>query len=123
MQTIDRRQHDRFELVPMYTAVTVQRVTDLRMQTCTGHAYDLSESGVRLELDEALDKGERVTTHLGLPGEQWTITATAEVIWVGDADDDPGPRRAALRFVAFPSSGDRSRLLRFLGSGIAPRAA
>ena len=122
-QSIDRRRHDRFELVPMYTSVTVQSVANLQMRTRVGHAYDLSESGVRLELDEALEEGERVTVHLGLPGEQWSITATAEVIWVNAEIDDPGPRRMALSFIAYSSPGDRARLMRFLGSGMAPRAA
>ncbi len=121
--SIDRRTHERFALVPMYTTVTVQRVADLQMRSCTGHAYDLSAGGVRIELDDPLETGERITLHLGLPGEQWSITATGEVVWVNPDDDDPGPRRMAIRFVAFSSPGDRDRLVRFLGSGLAPRAA
>lgn len=120
---IDRRQHERFALVPMYTAITLERVADMKIRSRAGHAYDISEGGARIELDDAVETGERVTLHIGLPGERWSISVTGEIAWVASVEDDPGPRRAAVRFVAFASPDDRARLLRFLGSGLAPRAA
>ena len=119
----NRREFDRFSLPPMYTRVVVRRGSGMRVEELTGHAYDLSEGGLRIELDEPLEPGEHVSLHLGLPGEDVDVFASGRVVWVGDADDDPGPRRAALQFVKFSTRDDRRRLVRFLGSGMFDRAA
>ena len=68
-ETNERRLHQRFKLTPMYTAVTVQSVDCLSIERLEGHAYDISESGVRLELDEPLEKGQHVAMYLELPGQ------------------------------------------------------
>ncbi len=120
---LDRRVHARFHLDAMYTQVTIQRVVEYRIETLEGHAYDVSESGVRIELDKPLELGERVALHLGLPGEDLAVFASARVIWVNPEDDDPGPRRMALEICEFISQDDRDRLLRFLGSGLLSRVA
>ena len=123
IKTVNRRAHDRFVLTPMYTRVAVQRVTDRRSERLEGHAYDLSEGGIRIELDRALEPGERVSLQLGLPGEDIDIFVAARVTWISRQDDDPGPRRAALEFGDFLSDMDHSRLVGFLGSGLCRRAA
>lgn len=118
----NRRRHERFRLCPMYTSVIVRRPGE-DQERC-GHAYDISESGVRIELDEPLEVGESVQLDLKLPGSTATdLTVPAEVVWVHDADDDPGPRRMALRFKAFASLTDRDRLLDYLGCGLYSMAA
>ena len=116
------RAFERFTLAPMYTQVTVTRVAAMTMESIEGHAYDVSEAGVRIELDTPLDVDELVTIELRLPGEAAAIFVSGRVVWVNDADDDPGPRRLAIEFTHFLSEADRDRLLRHLGFGTWRRA-
>jgi len=120
---IDRRAHQRFTLMPMYTTVEARRLAADVDQALLGHAYDISETGVRIELDEALEPGESIAVHLTLPGATSSVTASADVVWVNDEIDDPGPRRMALRFTKFRSDQDHDCLLRYLDSGLIRRAA
>lgn len=119
----ERRLHERFTLAPMYTDVTVQRVENLSLDRFEGHAYDISESGVRIELDVALEIGQGVALHLSLPGQDTPMFVAADVVWVNDELDDPGPRRMALRFTDFIVETERARLLAYLGNAITRRAA
>jgi c-di-GMP-binding flagellar brake protein YcgR len=114
--TINRRAHERFKLPPMYTSVVAQCARD-DAAGLDGHAYDISESGVRIELDDALRPGEQVALNIGLPGEEAHVAANARVVWLHDAEDDPGPRRMALEFTGFVTTTDRDRLIRYLGRG------
>ena len=119
----ERRLHERFTLAPMYTDVTVQCVENLSIDRFEGHAYDISESGVRIELDVALEIGQGVALHLSLPGQDTPMFVAADVVWVNDELDDPGPRRMALRFTDFIVETERARLLAYLGNAISKRAA
>lgn len=119
----ERRQHERFTLAPMYSDVTVQRVENLSIDRFAGHAYDISESGVRIELDEPLEVGQGVAMHLSLPGQDTPMFVAADVVWVNDELDDPGPRRMALRFTDFLVETERARLLAYLGNTVSKRAA
>jgi hypothetical protein len=60
---------------------------------------------------------------LSLPGALGAVRARASVVWVGDAADDPGPRRMAVRFTGFADPRDEERLAAYLSSGAARRAA
>lgn len=120
---IDKRQFERFTLAPMYSYVTARRVGGEEVKELHGHAYDVSEAGVRFELDEAIDPGETITLDLTLPGTQSSVGATGNVVWVNDETDDPGPRRLAIQFTEFKSDKDRFRLLNYLGSAQVRRAA
>ena len=106
-----RRDDERVRMAPMYTAVTASRSASAAMH---GHIYDISASGVRIELDEPLPPGEHVSLELQLPGAPTTVQASADVIWCHDEQDDPGPRRMALRFVEFSDRGHQKRLADFL---------
>ncbi len=121
--SIDRRACERFTLMPMYTSVAATRLADDAAAEIAGHAYDISEGGARIELDQALEPGEAIAIDITLPGATSTVAASADVVWVNDAIDDPGPRRMALRFSNFRSHEDRDRLRRYLGSGVGRRAA
>lgn len=112
----ERRRHSRFKVTPMYSHVHVRRDGEGRPEL-DGHLYDISVGGVRFELDEPLDDGERVTIEISLPGCRTLIQATGKVVRVNDADDDPGPRRMALRFDAFADEESRTALARYLGEG------
>jgi uncharacterized protein (TIGR02266 family) len=121
-RTINRREHARIALPAMYTMVAAMPVSRADGSDLHGHAYDISEGGARIELDEPLPPGEAVNVRLTLPGHTGDIRAQADVVWVNDADDDPGPRRMALRFTDFVTSADRERLLRFVSTAV-PRLA
>ncbi len=122
-RTFNRRVHERCALPAAYTSVEASGPSHMRGQSLLGHAYDVSEGGVRIELDEPLPQGEPVQVRLSLPGEQDAVAAHADVVWVNDELDDPGPRRMALRFKDFVTTADRDRLLRFIGQGVMRVAA
>ncbi len=118
-----RREFERIKVQPMYTAViasTDSQDCPLRLH---GHVYDISASGVRIELDDALDPGEIVALHLELPGIHAAIEAQASVVWVHDDQDDPGPRRMALKFTEFLNRADRNRLVDYIDRERGLRAA
>ena len=121
--TIDQRQYQRFTLAPMYSSVIARRVGSEDVKDLHGHAYDVSEAGVRFELDEAIDPGESIAVDITLPGTQSAVGATGDVVWVNDETDDPGPRRLAIHFTEFHSDEDRFRLLNYLSSAQVRRAA
>ena len=105
-----RRAYQRVRMAPMYTAVTASRGA----AALHGHVYDISAGGVRIELDEPLPPGEQVALALDLPGTPATVEASADVVWCNDDQDDPGPRRMALRFIEFTDHGHHKRLVDFL---------
>ena len=121
--TTDRRAADRFG-PPVGCASVVVRTDgscsphpDVDTRVLEGHAYDVSVSGVRFELDAALPAGMSVDIELSLPGLVEPVHATARIVRVFDEQDDPGPRRMAAVFTAFASPVDASRLAVHLGSG------
>ncbi|MHC4142039.1 MAG: PilZ domain-containing protein [Planctomycetota bacterium] len=117
MTTTDptRRDCRRYRVPAAYTAVTARR-GQAAVSQLQGHVYDISASGVRIELDEALHPGECVVLSLDLPGARTRVSASASVVWINDTQDDPGPRRMALRFTSFSDRGDRDRLIDYLGT-------
>ncbi len=119
----NQRAFERFSLPPMYSPITVQRGNGGPAQMLRGHAYDISEGGARVELDEALDAGESIEIVVSLPGSSRALKAKAQVAWIAEADDDPGPRRVGFRFDGFATPTDRHALLEYLGSGFLARAA
>jgi len=123
--SFNRRRFERFCLPVAYTAIIVQRLeaTGDAVTVLAGHAYDISEAGVRFELDEPLMEGEEVSASIMLPCESESVLVRAKVVWLNDALDDPGPRRMALHFEEFASMNDRARLVRYLSSGQLARAA
>ena len=105
----------RYRLPAAYSAVTAHR-GQAAVSRLQGHVYDISASGVRIELDEALHPGECVVLNLDLPGAGTSVNASASVVWINDTQDDPGPRRMALRFTSFSGRADRDRLIDYLGT-------
>ncbi len=126
----DRRRHTRFRVSPMYSRLVVRRVSaggdasaashptnDASAEELDGHIYDISLGGVRFELDEPLGDGEVVVVEISLPGCQRLIRAEGRIVRVNDADDDPGPRRMALRFDRFADASSQAALRKYLGEG------
>ena len=119
----NRRRHERFALEPGYASVMVQRVEGMALQMLEGHAYDISISGARIELDRSLTLGERIALCLRLPGEANSIFVSGRIIWAHDDEDDPGARRMAVEFLRFLAPEDRARLLRYVDTGSRRQAA
>ena len=82
-----------------------------------GHIYDISESSMRFELDEALEPGTEVDVRAMLPGAcHITFTASGRVIRLHDDLDDMGPMRMGLVIDSFKSSSDETRLTTYLAT-------
>jgi hypothetical protein len=122
INAIDRRQFARFQLEHMYTPVAV-RLLDSEVFSIEGHAYDISEGGVRFELDRPIEPGTKVVMQITLPdldstqiGPGRSVYVFANVVWLED-EDEPGPVKMAAVFTHFARVGDRERLLRQFASG------
>jgi len=118
----DRRRHARFRLATAYTPVSV-RPPGSDAFDVEGHAYDLSESGVRFDIDRLLEPGTPVAMQITLPctddadlGPGRAVLVFANLVWVADRED-PGPWRAAAVFTEFARAGDRERLVKHIASG------
>lgn len=125
-QVVNRRRHERFGVRPMYAAISVRLRSDPGVDHA-GHAYDVSEGGVRFELDAPIPAGTPVDLAVDLPGPvsggDRTVHASGNVVWVSMDPDEPGPVRMAAAFTAFASRRDRDLLLGHLSSGRYARAA
>jgi Tfp pilus assembly protein PilZ len=110
----NRRMFDRFGLVAGYTTVEV-RATVGTHASQSGHAYDISEGGIRLELDAALEAGDAVDVLVGLPGHAEQVSVAGHVAWVDEDEGHLSPRRMAVQFDAFGTPDDHRRLCAFLG--------
>jgi hypothetical protein len=122
-RSAERRQHERYVLPHMYTAMAIIHSRALRLERLEGHAYDISESGIRFELDEPLPPGEEIAFQLELPAGAGTVSGTGRVVRLFDELDDPGPRRMAIAITRYNTCDDRIRLLDLFASGRLQRAA
>lgn len=133
--TTNRRRHERFATLPMYTGVEVKIAGADR--ALAGHAYDIAEGGAQFELDEALPPGTPVTLRVNLP--RWlprslspdaitlddgppSVEVMGRIVWT-DNDGVPGPVRMAAAFTSFADAADRHRLIDTLAAGLLRRAA
>lgn len=113
----ESRQYPRLTLPPMYTLVRARLLGEERYRW-TGHAYDVSRSGIRFELDEALAPGTELELRVMLPSghDHPTFKATGRVVRIHDDEEDRlGPVRMGLTFGSFASSLDRQTLENYLG--------
>lgn len=120
---LDRRRFERFSVPPMYTAVRVRRLDG--GSWVEGHARDVSEAGVRFDLDHPIELGAMVEIEVALPGvvPAETVRAVGRIVWVRADADEPGPVPMAAVVTRFARIQDRERLLIALGSGRFARAA
>ena len=119
---IDRRQFPRFALEPMYTPVSA-RLLDSEVFNIEGNAYDISEGGLRFELDRPVAPGTKIALQITLPtmnhediGPGRSVFVFANVVWLED-EDQPGPYKMAAVCTHFARAGDRERLLRQFATG------
>lgn len=110
----DTRQFPRLKLPAMYTLIRVKPTGDERFRW-TGYIYDISASGMRFELDQALDPGTEVEVRAMLPGAfHTTFHAVGKVVRLHDDAEDRGPMRMGLVFEKFTHHADRRRLHEYL---------
>jgi c-di-GMP-binding flagellar brake protein YcgR len=94
----------------MYTEVKI-RPLGKRMEPLAGHALNVSETGIAVELDQRLPIGEAVALTFTIAGmgrlhrDAWpTYTVAAEVVRQAEEEDFPaGPYRLGLRFDRMPT--------------------
>jgi c-di-GMP-binding flagellar brake protein YcgR len=103
------RRNPRLSLPAMYTLLRVRHVGDQRYRW-TGHIYDISEGGMRFELDTPLPAGTEIEVRGMLPGShQITFHATGRIVRLHD-DEEVGPIRMGMTFTSFNHDIDRQRL-------------
>jgi len=109
------RRHPRLKMPAPYTHIKVRRPGENRYRW-SGFIYDISASGVRFELDDALQPGEGVEVHVSLPGsnDKVTFRAAGHVVRVHDEADEPGPMRMAMTFDQFATDRDATSLTSYL---------
>jgi len=120
----DRRRHPRFVLPSMYTEVEARSLESEKFEW-KGHAYDLSEGGMRFELDRPIKPGTQIAVRVQLPGHQHLkvtdrrpVHVFANVVWIDEDDiEQGGPIRMACVFSRFVRPGDEARLRSRLQSG------
>lgn len=120
----ERRAHPRYLLPSMYTTIAV-RAIDSDEFTWEGHAYDISEGGMRFEVDHPIPPGAEVAIRIELPGassmrvaDRKPVYVFANVVWLEEEDiDTAGPVRMACVFKRFVEPGDQERLMARLKSG------
>lgn len=118
----DRRRRRRVALQPMYTSVSL-RVLSRRDQPLEGHAINLSETGIVVEIDNLIPIGSPVTLEFTVAGlgrlrdDTWPSYAVgAEVVRIDDLAEFPqGPYRVALRFVRIPTM-TQAQIARFVAT-------
>lgn len=112
----DRRKFCRFEVKAPYSPLRV-RTLDHEAFNIEGNAYDVSEGGIRFELDRALPPGTPLEMEITLPEMHKTIGLAgagavhvfASVVWLED-EEDPAPYKMAATFTRFARPADAALL-------------
>ena len=114
----NRRTSERFRLgtALVHVVVGAHGQTPETKGFFEGHAYDLSEGGVRIELDAALPIGTPVELAIHMPGLGSPLRLVGKVARLFDEIDDPGPRRMGVNARA-ATDADKARLERLLDQG------
>ncbi len=108
------RRAPRVALSPAYHGVTVQQQDSESARMIEGHVCDLSSTGTRIELDEALEPGAKIGICINLPGTGCDLIASGRVVRIFDTDDDPGTRRHGIEFTRFLNDSHRRMLQRYV---------
>jgi c-di-GMP-binding flagellar brake protein YcgR len=91
----------------------------------TGYIYDISATGMRFELDQALEPGTEIEVRGMLPaGRHTTFRAAGTVVRIHEDEETRlGPVRMGMRFTSFSREYERERLVDYLASAGLRRAA
>ncbi len=110
----DQREHPRIKVPAMYTLVRA-RVVGSNKYTWTGHIYDISVGGLRIELDMPIEPGTELELRGMLPGSgHTTFRAIGRVARIHSEADERGPVILGVSFVSFQSPMDRQRLAEYI---------
>lgn len=111
----NRRSAERFRLgtALVHVVVGAHGSTPETKGFFEGHAYDICDHGVRIELDAALPIGTPVEVALHMPGLGSPLKLVGKIARLFDEIDDPGPRRMGVNFRA-ATDADAARLERLL---------
>lgn len=114
-KSADARQCPRLKLPAMYTLVRVRPTGTTRYQW-TGYIYDISQTGMRFEVDGPIAPGTKVDICALLPGpHHTTFEATGHIVRMHDEDDlDLGPVRMGMTFDNFTRDVDGMMLDNYL---------
>jgi len=118
----EQRRHTRIGLPVGYAAVRATPVGRKKSER-RGHVYDLSEGGMRFELDAALDLDEPIEVELDLPSSEGPVAIRARgsaVRFHDEPDDGPGPIRMGMQFDRVDQP---DRLGAYISQAAASRAA
>ena len=120
----EARIEPRLKLAAMYTLLRARPVGESRY-LWTGYIYDISVSGMRFELDQALEPGTEIEVRGMLPaGRHTTFKAIGKIVRVHDDDGSTvGPVRMAMHFDHFIREHEKLRLADFLEHSGLRRAA
>jgi hypothetical protein len=124
---VNRRTHERFMLQPGYTSAAVRIHPDEQTFMLEGHVYDISEGGIRFELDRPIEPGSTVSMRIDLPmntgdtGPGRSVFVTGNIVWCDV--EEPGASRMALAITRFDREGDKGRMIRAMTSKRFMRAA
>jgi len=120
----ERRRHVRFKDA-IGVAYTVEKKSHLR----NGVTGDISQSGLKLILDEKLSKGDTLYLRIPIPNSQKVVEAEAEVVWSGEgaapAPSDKRSFQCGVKFTAVKRSSKKALVeyLRFLYERLSAAAA
>ncbi len=110
----ERREHPRFK-----KDIEVDYSIEKKPHLKNGRTVDISKGGMRLLLDQKLEKGSIIDIKMAIPGTREIIEIEGEIVWTNDADiKDPSGRRffhSGMKFIAVKKPHG-SRLLEYLSS-------
>lgn len=110
----ETRQQPRLKVSAAYSVLRVRRVGETDYQW-TGHIYDVSMSGMRFEIDDALDPGTHVEVRGLLPGQtNVQFNARGRIVRYHDEGPEAGPTRMGMVFEEFSTRTDEIRLAHYL---------
>ncbi len=113
----DLRRAPRMKLPAMYTLVKVREGSTGTRYDHAGYIYDISTSGMRIELDSLLEPGTQIQARLMLPGDKKPVIVNLSG-WVvrhhDDEEDAGGPTRMGIAFEHFKSPADEEKLYEYL---------
>ena len=110
----ETRQQPRLKVSAAYSMLRVRPVgeTDYKW---SGHIYDVSMSGMRFEIDDALEPGTQVEVRGLLPGQNNAqFSAIGRVVRYHDEGPEAGPTRMGMVFDQFSTRTDETRLAHYL---------
>src|SRR5690606_28307438 len=114
----ESRQAPRLKLAPMYTLLRAKKAGTQKYRW-SGYIYDISMSGMRFELDQALEPGTTLEVRATLPySRHGAFVATGQVVRIhDDVEESPsGPYRMAMHFTSFRCDVDEAHLADYLSN-------